>query len=302
MRILVTVFTLLGLLATPSLADKKLADAHKQRARALENQSAFDDAIAEYKAAYDTGGGAGSLYNIARIYDEKKDDPRTAIEFYEKFFDADRANDADNEGIRELLADARRRVAADDERRRRAEDARVATENERKRAAVEQHVMSAASYARAGGWAAAAEQHLKAFDLDGDPMHILAAAVAYRNQRDLPRSLETYQRYLDKAPSGPGSEEARKTIAKLTREIANAEQAKRDRAVGAVVTSRDGPRSNKPGRISPTWLVIGGALLITGVIVDRVPASARNGKLDATDFAPAALYGLGATAIIRGLL
>jgi tetratricopeptide (TPR) repeat protein len=43
------------------------------------------------------------------------------------------------------------------------------------------------------------------------------------------------------------------------------------------------------------WAAAAGAAIVTGVIIDQVPASASNGKLDGTDFVPLGFYALGAT-------
>ena len=49
------------------------------------------------------------------------------------------------------------------------------------------------------------------------------------------------------------------------------------------------------------WIVVGGALLLTGIIADLAAPNANNGKLDASDFTGPALYTLGSAAVLRGV-
>jgi tetratricopeptide (TPR) repeat protein len=297
MRIIVAILALLAMLSTPVLADRRTAEDHKAKARALEQRKAYDEAIEEYKAAYDAGGGPGPLYNIARIYEDSKGDLRQAIVYYERFLDVDRDHAAENGAIRAVLENARLRVAAEDEQHRKQEEVHRA--EARKRAAASE-VEQAEEYAQAGSWAASAEHHTSAFELDGDREHLRAAAAAYRRQLDLPRARAAYQRYIDVAPVGPGSETARAAIADIARELARAEQDERDRKIAAIVRRTDEPPPSRH-RVSPTWLAVGGVLVGAGLVADTVPASGKNGKLDTTDFAGPVLYTVGAAVIVAGL-
>ena len=46
------------------------------------------------------------------------------------------------------------------------------------------------------------------------------------------------------------------------------------------------------------WLGMAGAAILGGVVLDNVPETASNGKLDAMDFVPVGLYTLGGIFVI----
>jgi hypothetical protein len=49
------------------------------------------------------------------------------------------------------------------------------------------------------------------------------------------------------------------------------------------------------------WILTGAGLVGVGVLADTLPASARDHKLEATDFIPIGLYVLGAIAVGIGV-
>ena len=63
------------------------------------------------------------------------------------------------------------------------------------------------------------------------------------------------------------------------------------------------PHEVKPHHTSfgKGWFVVGGALILSGLVADFAPPNAKNGQLDASDFAGPVLYGLGAGAILAGV-
>lgn len=296
---------------TPAAAEDKTkqAAAHYRQGKAYEKTAQWDLAIAEYKAAHALDNKASHLFNIARAF-EQKGDPRGAIEFFEKFL-AVESDGPNAKQARESIATASKLVA-DEDARKKAEAERLAKEEEAKiqalkvanaKAAADNHRKQAEAYAAASRWSNAAESYRAASDADGDPAHLLDAAAAYRKVPDPKSAKATYDAYLAKVPNGSRSDEARAAVASLAIEIEAADKAEAARLLKQPPGERpDGPSGpKKKSRFSPTWLVIGGALMVVGVIADVVPASGDNGKLDGTDFIAPALYGLGAGAVIRGV-
>jgi tetratricopeptide (TPR) repeat protein len=155
--------------------------------------------------------------------------------------------------------------------------------------------------------------------------------LAYENWGKRSEALEKYRDYLDKDPGGEKAAEVRARIISLERTIADeeaeaarrAEEEKRraddgppdadetarraveDAARSAEETrgepdaalSRDAPAREKKG-ISWTLVGLGAGALAGGLAADLIPGSARNGKLDASDFLPLALYGAGGVLVV----
>jgi tetratricopeptide (TPR) repeat protein len=73
--------------AEPSAAQKQKARGHLKKARTLYEAGRFDDAVAEYQAAYKLVGIADVLYNLAKIY-EAKGDPRAELGALRRYLQA----------------------------------------------------------------------------------------------------------------------------------------------------------------------------------------------------------------------
>jgi tetratricopeptide (TPR) repeat protein len=302
----------LCLLAVPAIAapDPKAA-AHYKQGKAFLDAKQWDQAIGEFEAAYAIDKFPAHLFNIADAYDNKGDYDK-AIEFYTKYIEAD------PKGAK--VADARARVVvatqkrddavakkkADEEAARiAAEKKRLEDEQARTKAISDGHVKQAAAYAQAGAWVDSGNEHRAAFDVDGDPMHLIAAGDAYRKAPDFVKAKAAYAAYVDKVPSG--SDEVRGKLAAVTLEIEKGDADQRLRKEKEDRERADRERRKPSDNHAPHksfkrgWFVVGGALVLTGLIADFAAPNADNGKLDASDFAGPTLYGLGTLAVLRGV-
>jgi hypothetical protein len=70
-----------------------------------------------------------------------------------------------------------------------------------------------------GGYAAAATEYEAAYALDKITSHLFNIGEAHRLGRKLDKALEAYQRYIDADPKGDRVNEARRNIAKVTKEL-----------------------------------------------------------------------------------
>jgi len=303
--------------ASPARADDKAqAAAHYKQGKAFFDAKQYDQAIAEYQQAYTLDHVTAHLFNIGRAF-HLKGDLKSAIEFYQKFLAADPASSRADE-VRGHIASATQQLADEDARRRASEEAvRIAAEQQKAREAQEQkkvaaiaHVKQAEAYAQAGAWAKAGEEHRAAATVDRDPQHLLDAGDAFRKQPDLARARDAFLAYLEQVPLGDNSDQIRAKVAELTRAIEKADEDERQRKLReSLALARTASEPRPPGvDLKPRhksshrgWIVVGGALLLTGLVADLVPPNTSNGRLDASDFAPPVLYGLGAAAVLGGV-
>ena len=69
---------------------------------------------------------------------------------------------------------------------------------------------------------------------------------------------------------------------------------------GADIIGGPGPADTGKG-MKWGWVAAGAGLVVAGLAADLLPDSADNGKVDALDFVPVGLYGLGGFFVIRGV-
>lgn len=86
--------------AEPTAEDKLKARPHFERGQAAYNAGRYDDAIAEYLRAYDFAPAPALLFNVAQALRLKGDKPR-ALDYYRKFLEAARSDDAKSQRVRE---------------------------------------------------------------------------------------------------------------------------------------------------------------------------------------------------------
>jgi tetratricopeptide (TPR) repeat protein len=319
-RAIVVALVLVVTFAAPALADDRAkAAAHYKQGKAFLAAKQYDQAIAEYQEAYALDHLAIHLFNIGGAYN-LKGDLKNAIEFYQRLLDEDPKNKLAGEA-RKLIDEAAQQLVVEDAKRRATEEAaRIAAEQEKarleqekqraeqetKQAAVTAHLKQAEAYAQAGAWTKAGEEHRLAFTVDGESQHLLDAAEAFKNQPDPAKSRDALLTYLEKVPGGDKSDEIRKQVATITRQIEKAEDDERQRKLRESLAKPDpGPGGplvdGKPRyRSHRGWIVVGGALLVSGVAADFSP-NARDGKLEGSDFVPPVLYLLGTAAVLRGV-
>lgn len=201
-----------------------------------------------------------------------------------------------------------------------------ASANARKNA--REHYEKAKAFQEAGRYAEAVAEYGEAHEAVPDPAFLYNIARCLHLAGEKERAIEAYEAYLAERPKGEIADEARSFAAELKKQLeADKEEAeKRDeeeaeanerarrlapeRAVAnssgesprADLTEeadRPEPRRSTARRVA--WIAGGAALIGAGVVVDTVPDSGKNGKLEATDFVPVGLYLAGLAAVALGI-
>ncbi|MBA3465022.1 MAG: tetratricopeptide repeat protein [Deltaproteobacteria bacterium] len=268
-RLLVSV-VLVGLLATPAVADKRRAAVHLKQGAGYYNAGHYDDAIAEFKKSYDLDPKPQTLFNIANAY-FKKADYRSAIEFFQKYLDVDADGRFAPQAL-EFSTLAKKNLAEQELKRKVAEEAtRIAAEKEQQRLAAEQEqknvaakrdattarVRNAEAFGRAGAWTSAGDEYRAAAESGGDPTLLVEAGDAYRKQPALDKARDAYRAFLEKVPLGAASDDVRTKLAEVTNQLDNqqAELAARDAEVRAAARTDAQPPG--PRAISKLFVQLG---------------------------------------------
>ena len=203
-----------ALLAGTAGADPKQAAVHNRQAKAFFEAKQYDQAIGEFKKSYEHEKKALTLFKIASAYYAKAD-YKTAIEYYQQYLSAD----PNGPYAAQALEFTTVATKALDEQRAAEEKRKQDETREQKRVAALARVKQAEAHVAAGTFASAGAEYRAAADVGEDPEYLLAAADAYRKQPDDVKAREVLQRYLDRVPMGPKSDEVRARVAELTRAI-----------------------------------------------------------------------------------
>jgi len=308
---------LVGTARVGAAPDPKAA-AHYKQGKAFLDAKDYDRAITEFEAAFAIDRKPAHLYNIAKAY-EGKADFEHAVVFYQRFLDADPPPDPKLAAeVRVLIVAATkardealaRKQADEAAARQAAEQRRRDEEQAAKRVAAASRVKNAEAFAAKAAWVDAGDEHRAAFEIDGDGTHLIAAGDAYA-KAELAKARDAYRAYLDKLPAGGDAELVRGKLADVTKRLedaareAAAREAReaRERQDREARERRERDRPKRPPHVSfkRGWIVVGGALLVTGLVADLAAPNADNGRLDVSDFAGPALYGLGSIAVLRGV-
>lgn len=272
----------LAMLVTASAAPDPKAAAHYKQGKAFLDAKRYDQAVAEFQAAYAIDKVALHLFNIADAYDLKGDYDK-AIEFFQKYVDADYKGPRVAEARTRIVTATEKRDDALAKRKVEEEAARQAAEKKRveeenRRVQATGRVRQAEAYAQAGVWLDAGNEYRAAFTIDSDPSHLIAAGDAYRKAPDLEKAREAYAAYLDKVPVGTDSDAVRAKLADTTAAIEKAPETpakpaqlpKSDPiAVEASPINRDaGAAPRSPRQIAGISLTaIGGAVVVGSLVV-----------------------------------
>ena len=253
MRFLVC--ALLVATATVAIAQPKLnpkqAAIHAKQGKAYFDTNQYDEAIVEFKKAFDLDPKPVTLFKIASAY-YAKGDYQGAIDYYAKYLQADPDGPLAQQALdftaiaKKTLADAK--AKADEEARLKLEaeaKQKAAAEAEQKRVAAEAHVKQAQAFAQAGAWVSAGNEYREASVAGENPDFLLEAGAAYAKQPDYEKARTAYQDYLAKVPLGAKSDEVRAKVAELTRAIDKAvaeraaeEQRQRELALKAQIAAK----------------------------------------------------------------
>jgi len=291
-RIPISVLALCGVLlvARPASADDQVqqASAHYKQGRTHFDNGRYDQAIAEFRAAYELAPRPLLLYHLARSYQGKGDKVK-ALSHYQRFLTEDTKNAKVGADARAQVAALQKAIEAEEKAKAEAEAKRVATAG----AEAEREARRLAS---AGDHDGAAAKYEAAYDLRRDADLLFAAAEERRAAGGAERAVEAYRRYLEAAPAGKSRQLAEERIRALTVE---------KQVVDATPPPFVPPPSPtaEPGAPKKRWLWIGGgvAAIGAGLAIDLIPASAKNEELDLLDFVPLVFYAAGAAGITYGV-
>lgn len=257
-RSCISVAILVAALTEPAFADMKKAAVHVKQGAAYHQAGQYDDAIAEFKKAYELEPKPQTLFNIGNAY-FKKGDYTSAVEYYQKYLDVDPDGRFSAQAL-EFSAIAKKTLADEEAKRKaaaaaaaaEAEKQRLAAEEEKKRVATQSHVRNAQAFGEAGAWSRAGDEYRAAFETSGDTAHLLSAADAYRKQPALEKARDTYESYLAKAPLGAESDRVRTKLAEVTALI-DKQQAEQAAAASAAAPVADDVVPAGPPKISKVF-------------------------------------------------
>ena len=198
-----------------------------------------------------------------------------------------------------------------------------------------EHYNQAEMYMKAGVYDLAITEYRKGYKLTPNAHGFLFnIGLAYEKMGDKTKAVESFEQYLEKEPKGKKAAEARARAVALRRAMESEQKAGDDKgrpdrgdasnkppgedggkkpdkrvADGSQIDlrpSNDGfeerPISDTPAKgRSWTLITVGVAFIAAGLVADLSPDSGTNGKVDAVDFLPVGLYGLGALLLYRGV-
>lgn len=299
---------LLAAASTFALGDPKQAAVHSRQGKAYFEAKQYDQAVSEFKKAYELDRSKPvTLFKIASSYYAKAD-YASAIEYYGKYLAADPEGPLAQQALEfttianKALAEVRAKQEAEAKAKADAEaKAKLDAEAERKRIAAASHLKQAEAYAQTGAWDSAGDEYRAAAEVGDDPQFLLDAAAAYAKKPSYEKAHAAYRAYLEKVPLGPKSDDVRAKVADLQRTIDKAAEDERNRRLRESLTGPTEAPAVPRYTFKRGWIVVGGAMILTGVVADLAAPNGDNGKLDASDFAPIALYGLGSAAVLRGV-
>lgn len=192
-----------------------------------------------------------------------------------------------------------------------------------------EHFKQAEMYMKAEVYDLAVKEYRKGYKLAPESHGFLFnIALAYQKMGRKDKALAAFEKYLERDPDGKKSAEARARAVALRRAIeADEKAAEKDRErrqerdeeaedpgpderVADRTTdllTEDGLRDDEGADgIEPesgrSWrmIALGAAIIAAGVAADLSPDSSSNDQLDALDFLPVGLYGVGALLVYRG--
>ncbi len=172
----------------------------------------------------------------------------------------------------------------------------------------------------------AVEEYEKAYALV-PTLHVLLfnIGLAHENGGKPDQAKEYYRKYIEADPNGPKATEAQARSIAIDRDAERARAEAERRRTEEAQRKADEEKRRKEAEetakrifaeqqaekrvdkkevdksISWTWVGIGAAALAGGVLLDTVPATAKNQELDGTDFLPVGLYGIAGTFVYIGV-
>lgn len=206
-------------------------------------------------------------------------------------------------------------------------------ENEKKS---REHLEQAEMYMKAKVYDLAVEEYRKGYELVPQAHGFLFnIGLAYEQMGEKEKAIAAFEQYIELMPRGSKSAEARARTVALKRALEMERQApppatdpdstssnpvdtrvpQNGSGSGAGTGQSPGNTGTSPdlGTTSPgivdgpqksgrSWarIGLGTALIVAGLIADQAPESSGNGELDALDFLPVGLYGLGTMFVLQG--
>jgi len=210
---------------TFAFADNKQAAVHSRQGKAYFDTKQYDQAIVEFKKAYDLDPKSVTLFKIASAYYAKAD-YQGAIDYYAKYLASDPDGPLAQQALEftaianKALADARAKAEAEAKAKAEAEEKkRLDEQAEARRVAAAARIKQAEAFARAAAWSSAGDEYRAAATAGENPELLIEAAVAYAKQPDLEKARAAYLEYLEKVPLGAKSDDIRARVAELTKAI-----------------------------------------------------------------------------------
>ncbi|HEV7556987.1 MAG TPA: tetratricopeptide repeat protein [Kofleriaceae bacterium] len=300
-RLVLALGVVAALAGSAAANDPKQAAVHAKQAKAYFDAKQYDDAIAEFRKAYELDTKPLTLFKLASVF-YAKGDYKGAIEFYQKYLAADPDGPYAKQAIEfstianKAIADvaAQERAEADA-----AHAAVVEAERQRKLVAVAARIKQAEAYAHANAWSDAGAEYLAAADASGEPAHLLDAAKAFRRAPDLVKARAALLAYLDKAPASPTSEQVRGDVAAISRAIekADADERENKRKADDSRLQLIAPPHYPTRTVSYRWQTAASDVIASGLILAAFSDGNGNDPL----FYTGALIGVGATPALHGL-
>lgn len=199
--------------------------------------------------------------------------------------------------------------------------ATVATAGPGETARANSHYKQGTGFLAQSLYAQALAEFQAAYELDPKPLLHYHMARAEEGAGHRQEALELYRRYLDEEPAGKGSDDARRHVVAITKDLVDhppiapppPEPPKQDppppddattgTAKPFVKPPPPAPHDTAPAPHHRDWRFVGAGavLLVAGVLLDTLPHSSSNKSLDALDFAPVAAYAGGATLVFVGV-
>jgi tetratricopeptide (TPR) repeat protein len=218
--------------------DPNDSDLRRKMENAAEAAKTYEELVSAYEEELprigDNVDAADVCLKMGQIYEQRLGEPDKAVEYYQKYLDAEPATPRAAE-VRGLIAFATK-AKQDAAAKKLAEEAAAA--KEKAKIAAASHLKQADAFAKASAWIDAGNELREAFTIDADPAHLIAAGDAYRKGNALDKARDAYGGYLEKVPQGGDSDAVRSKLADVTTALEKAksdadrldrEKAERDR-------------------------------------------------------------------------
>ncbi|MBW2527081.1 MAG: hypothetical protein JRI23_23065 [Deltaproteobacteria bacterium] len=284
-------------LAQPTNA-RHQAMTHFNQAEAFMKAEAFQQAAAEYLAAYAAVPKPAFLFNAGLAF-EAAGDGRKAVEHYNRYLAAKPKGGPADEARARV---AKLQTAIDAEDAAAAEVERLKQEEHKRKLLAETHAQAARQLVEAKQYDAAIAELRAAYSTHPEPTYVFRLGEAHRLKGERDRALAEFELYRQLAPTGPHAADAIVQIAQIQREIQEQSQPKPVPPPPPPPPKPDPEVDEEEDEgVNWWWFGIGAALVAGGLVVDLAPNTARDGDVTGPDFIPLPFYAVGGTFMAIGV-